>query len=135
MWKFASWRTDPNIVLTLEHCWATSTSSPVSLPQWTLLVDGCPYHDDRYLTTLVPVDHSSGLPNPTHYKRFIFQMFTFVDAVFLPSQQETVFIHCSTAVCHPSATDSCERRCGRHRRHATKGVQLSGRRPWFLVRR
>ncbi|KAJ8358347.1 hypothetical protein AAFF_G00013340 [Aldrovandia affinis] len=107
-------RTDPNIVLTLQHCWATSTSSPVSLPQWTLLVDGCPYHDDRYLTTLVPVDHSSGLPNPTHYKRFIFQMFTFVDAVFLPSQIEMVFIHCSTAVCHPSATDSCERRCGRH---------------------
>ncbi|KAJ8397778.1 hypothetical protein AAFF_G00434670 [Aldrovandia affinis] len=119
-------RTDPNIVLTLQHCWATSTSSPVSLPQWTLLVDGCPYHDDRYLTTLVPVDHSSGLPIPTHYKRFIFQMFTFVDAVFLPSQTETVFIHCSTAVCHPSATDSCERRCGRHRRHATKGVKLSG---------
>ncbi|KAJ8397762.1 hypothetical protein AAFF_G00434510 [Aldrovandia affinis] len=119
-------RTDPNIVLTLEHCWATSTLSPLSLPQWSLLVDGCPYHDDRYLTTLVPVDHSSGLPNPTHYKRFIFQMFTFVDAVFLPSQTETVFIHCSTAVCYPSATDSCERRCGRHRRHATKGVQLSG---------
>ncbi|KAJ8397779.1 hypothetical protein AAFF_G00434680 [Aldrovandia affinis] len=118
-------RTDPNIVLTLEHCWATSTLSPLSLPQWSLLVDGCPYHDDRYLTTLVPVDHSSGLPNPTHYKRFIFQMFTFVD-VSLPSQKETVFIHCSTAVCYPSATDSCERRCGRHRRHATKGVQLSG---------
>lgn len=33
-------RTDPNIVLTLEHCWATSTSSPLSLPQWSLLVDG-----------------------------------------------------------------------------------------------
>ncbi|KAJ8371868.1 hypothetical protein AAFF_G00299060 [Aldrovandia affinis] len=110
-------RTDPNIVLTLEHCWATSTSSPVNLPQWSLLVDGCPYHDDRYLTTIVPVDHSSGLQNPTHYKRFIIQMFTFVDVSLLP-QKETVFIHCSTAACYPSATDSCERRCGRHRRHA-----------------
>ncbi|KAJ8413685.1 hypothetical protein AAFF_G00081920 [Aldrovandia affinis] len=33
-------RTDPNIVILLEHCWATSTSSPLSLPQWSLLVDG-----------------------------------------------------------------------------------------------
>ncbi len=30
-------RTDPNIVLILGHCWATST---LSLPQWDLLVDG-----------------------------------------------------------------------------------------------
>ena len=33
-------RSDPNLVLTLEHCWATSTHSPDSLPQWDLLVDG-----------------------------------------------------------------------------------------------
>lgn len=38
----------------------------------------CPNIDDRYLTTLVPVDPSSGLPFPTHYRRFIFKMFTFV---------------------------------------------------------
>ncbi|KAJ8378477.1 hypothetical protein AAFF_G00239410 [Aldrovandia affinis] len=118
-------RTDPNIVLMLEHCWATSTFSPLSRPQWSLLVDGCPYHDDRYLTTLVPVDGSSGLPNPTHYKRFIVKMFTFVDVASLLPQKETVFIHCSTAVCHPSAADSCEHRCGRQRRHATKGEAWS----------
>ncbi|KAJ8397759.1 hypothetical protein AAFF_G00434480 [Aldrovandia affinis] len=73
---------------------------PIPTSPLTLGLSRCPYHDDRYLTTLVPVDHSSGLPDPTHYKRFIFQMFTFVDAVFLPSQAETVM------------------------RHATKGVQL-----------
>ncbi|KAJ8378478.1 hypothetical protein AAFF_G00239420 [Aldrovandia affinis] len=118
-------RTDPNIVLMLEHCWATSTFSPLSRPQWSLLVDGCPYHDDWYLTTLVPVDGSSGLMNPTHYKRFIVKMFTFVDPVSLLPPKETVFIHCSTTVCHPSAADSCEHRCGRQRRHATKGEAWS----------
>ncbi|XP_039546050.1 zona pellucida sperm-binding protein 4-like [Pimephales promelas] len=108
-------RTDPNIVLMLGHCWATSTPSPLSLPQWDLLVDGCPYQDDRYLTTLVPVTGSSGLQFPTHYKRFIVKMFTFVDPSSLAPLQETIFIHCSTAVCHPSS-GSCEQSCARKRR-------------------
>ncbi|XP_039523300.1 zona pellucida sperm-binding protein 4-like [Pimephales promelas] len=108
-------RTDPNIVLMLGHCWTTSTPSPLSLPQWDLLVDGCPYQDDRYLTTLVPVTGSSGLQFPTHYKRFIVKMFTFVDPSSLAPLQETIFIHCSTAVCHPSS-GSCEQSCTRKRR-------------------
>ncbi|KAK9957030.1 hypothetical protein ABG768_014728 [Culter alburnus] len=108
-------RTDPNIVLMLGHCWATSTPSPLSLPQWDLLVDGCPYQDDRYLTTLVPVTGSSGLQFPTHYKRFVVKMFTFVDPSSLAPLQETIFIHCSTAVCHPSS-GSCEQSCARKRR-------------------
>ena len=33
-------RTDPNIVLNLEKCWATADPSAASLPQWDLLVDG-----------------------------------------------------------------------------------------------
>ncbi|XP_077054317.1 zona pellucida sperm-binding protein 4-like [Siphateles boraxobius] len=105
-------RTDPNIVLMLGHCWATSTPSPLSLPQWDLLVDGCPYQDDRYLTTLVPVAGSSSLQFPTHYKRFVVKMFTFVDPASLAPLQETVFIHCSTEVCHPSS-GSCQQSCSR----------------------
>ncbi|CAM4694223.1 unnamed protein product [Leuciscus chuanchicus] len=108
-------RTDPNIVLMLGRCWATSTPSPLSLPQWDLLVDGCPYQDDRYLTTLVPVAGSSGLQFPTHYKRFVVKMFTFVDPASLAPLQETIFIHCSTAVCHPSS-GSCAQSCTRKRR-------------------
>uniref|UniRef100_A0A671T3A7 Zona pellucida glycoprotein 2, tandem duplicate 6 n=1 Tax=Sinocyclocheilus anshuiensis TaxID=1608454 RepID=A0A671T3A7_9TELE len=95
-------RTDPNVVLMLGRCWATSTPSPLSLPQ-------CPYQDDRYLTTLVPVTGSSGLLFPTHYKRFVVKMFTFVDPASL------IFIHCSTSVCH-SLSGSCERICSRKRR-------------------
>ncbi|XP_073698751.1 zona pellucida sperm-binding protein 4-like [Garra rufa] len=108
-------RTDPNLVLMLGRCWATSTPSPLSLPQWDLLIDGCPYYDDRYLTALVPVTRASGLQFPTHYKRFVVKMFTFVDPASLAPLQETIFIHCSTAVCHPSS-GSCEQSCGRKRR-------------------
>ncbi len=100
----------------------------------------CPYQDDRYLTTLVPVTGSSGLQFPSHYKRFVVKMFTFVDSASLAPLQETVcppvlehfnfttygfcdlllflpcqiFIHCSTEVCHPSS-GSCEQSCTRKR--------------------
>uniref|UniRef100_A0A3B3D9N9 Zona pellucida sperm-binding protein 4 n=1 Tax=Oryzias melastigma TaxID=30732 RepID=A0A3B3D9N9_ORYME len=119
-------RTDPNLVLTLGRCWATTSSFSNSVPQWDLLIDGCPNHDDRYLTTLVPVDASSGLEFPTHYRRFIFKMFTFVgygpvgpsdpskkapsDAPSIPLK-EHVYIHCDVSVCQPSFSNNCEPRC------------------------
>ncbi|XP_076872866.1 zona pellucida sperm-binding protein 4-like [Brachyhypopomus gauderio] len=112
-------RTDPSIVLNLRHCWATSNPDPLSLPQWDLLVNGCPYWDDRYLTTLIPVNGSSSLPFPTHYKRFVLKMFTFVDAASMVPLTERVFIHCSTSVCHPTPVDSCEKRCTRQRREVS----------------
>ncbi|XP_067279701.1 zona pellucida sperm-binding protein 4-like [Pseudorasbora parva] len=118
-------RTDPNIALMLGRCWVTSTPSPLSLPQWDLLVDGCPYWADRYLTTLVPVAGSSGLQFPTHYKRFVVKMFTFVDPASLAPLQETIFIHCSTSVCHPSS-GTCEQSCARKRRDAEVKTVSSG---------
>ncbi|XP_028329063.1 zona pellucida sperm-binding protein 4-like [Gouania willdenowi] len=116
-------RSDPGLILNLENCWSTSSPDPQSLPQWDLLIDGCPYHDDRYLTTLVPVDSSSGLQFPNHHKRFIMRMFSFVDASDYTPQKDTVFIHCSTSVCYPSSTDSCEQLCHRHRRAAATTVK------------
>ncbi|XP_026789176.2 zona pellucida glycoprotein 2, like 2 [Pangasianodon hypophthalmus] len=119
-------RTDPNIVLVLNHCWATSSPDSSSEPQWDLLVDGCPYEDDRYRTTLVPVSTSSGLQYPTHYRRFVVKMFTFVDKNLLIPQKEQLFIHCSTAVCQLSATESCEPSCHRTRR-SVSATQDSGK--------
>ncbi|XP_062873289.1 zona pellucida sperm-binding protein 4-like [Trichomycterus rosablanca] len=109
-------RTDPNIVLVLGRCWATTTSNPNSFPQWDLLVNSCPYQDDNYRTILVPVDSSSGLTFPTHYRRFVFSMFTFVEPESMTYLQEMVFIHCTTAVCVPNEVDDCEPRCSRKRR-------------------
>ncbi|XP_029380649.1 zona pellucida sperm-binding protein 4-like [Echeneis naucrates] len=112
-------RSDPNVVLNLEHCWATATANPDTLPQWDLLVDGCSYYDDRYMTTVVPVDASSGLHFPSHYKRFIVKMFTFVDQNTF-TQQDMVFIHCTAAVCFPISANSCEQQCYRKKRAAKK---------------
>ncbi|XP_069043734.1 zona pellucida sperm-binding protein 4-like [Lepisosteus oculatus] len=120
-------RTDPNIVLTLGDCWATSTPSPLGQPSWSLLVAGCPYGGDNYQTTLIPVGGSSGLPYPTHYQRFMIQMFTFVDPASQVPLMEKVFIHCSAAVCQPTATDRCVPTCGRRRRAVARVAEDSSR--------
>ncbi|XP_049928428.1 uncharacterized protein LOC126407500 isoform X36 [Epinephelus moara] len=109
-------KTDPNLVLTLGRCWTTTSSNPHSLPQWDILIDGCPYRDDRYLSSLVPVGLSSGLGFPSHYRRFIFKMFTFVDTNSMEPMKEQVYIHCSTAVCTAAAGHSCEPSCYRRKR-------------------
>uniref|UniRef100_A0A672P4M9 Zona pellucida sperm-binding protein 4-like n=1 Tax=Sinocyclocheilus grahami TaxID=75366 RepID=A0A672P4M9_SINGR len=104
-------RTDPNLILVLDHCWATSNPEPMSLPQWELLLNGCPYKDDHHLTTMLAVGHL-GLQYPSHYKRFVVKMFTFVDQSSLVPLQKRIFIHCTMSVCHPSTTESCEPSCG-----------------------
>ncbi|XP_035520797.1 zona pellucida sperm-binding protein 4-like [Morone saxatilis] len=122
-------RTDPNLVLTLGRCWATTSPYPHSLPQWDLLIDGCPNRDDRYLTTLVPVRASPGLLYPSHHSRFIVKMFTFVatgatnfekggaaDPDAFTPLQEKIYIHCNLAVCQPSLENNCQPKCFRKRR-------------------
>uniref|UniRef100_A0A8C4THE2 Zona pellucida sperm-binding protein 4 n=1 Tax=Erpetoichthys calabaricus TaxID=27687 RepID=A0A8C4THE2_ERPCA len=85
-------RTDPNLVLTLGDCWVTSGPSASIQPQWSLLVNGCPYTGDNYLTSLVTVDSTSGVAYPSHYKRFVFEMFAFVDPVARQALAEKVGI-------------------------------------------
>ncbi|KAM7414356.1 hypothetical protein PAMA_019259 [Pampus argenteus] len=109
-------KTDPMLVLTLGRCWTTTSPNPHSLPQWDILIDGCPYRDDRYLSSLVPVGSSSGLDFPSHYRRFLFKMFTFVEPSSLTPMKEQVYIHCSTAVCSAAPGRSCEPSCFRKRR-------------------
>ncbi|KAG2459949.1 ZP4 protein, partial [Polypterus senegalus] len=83
-------RTDPNLVLTLGDCWVTPGPSASSQPQWSLLVNGCPYMGDNYLTSLVTVDGTSEVAYPSHYKRFVFEMFAFVDPVARQALAEKV---------------------------------------------
>ncbi|XP_064785092.1 zona pellucida sperm-binding protein 4-like [Oncorhynchus masou masou] len=127
-------RTDPNIVLTLSRCWATTNPDPLSLPQWNLIISGCPYKDDRYLTMPIPVEASSGLSFPTHYRRFVLKMFTFVDSTSMSPLRERMFIHCNTDLCQPYQENwYCVPRCFRTRRHIANAVQKTTRSESTLV--
>lgn len=114
---------DPNLVLTLGRCWTTTSSDPHSLPQWDILIDGCPNRGDSYLSSLVPVGPSSGLEFPSHFRRFIFKMFTFVDQTSMQPMKEQVYIHCSTAVCSAAPGRNCEPSCYRNKRDVEAVVQ------------
>ena len=61
-----------------------------------LLLFSCPYRDDRYLTTLKT---ATNVQFPSHYQRFVFKMFTFVDQGNLSPLREKVM--------HPTVWFSC----------------------------
>ncbi|KAM9311536.1 zona pellucida sperm-binding protein 4-like [Gastrophryne carolinensis] len=105
-------RTDPELVLILNDCWATSSEDPTLLPQWPILLDSCPFVGDNYLSQPIPVEGPSQVvPIPSHYKRFLVNTFTFVDSNSQLAIGELVYFHCSASVCVPSAVDNCVVSC------------------------
>ncbi|KAK1129321.1 zona pellucida sperm-binding protein 2-like [Acipenser oxyrinchus oxyrinchus] len=104
-------RLDPNIKLVLDDCWATGFPSPSSLPRWNILVDGCPYDGDNYMTVFHPMSKFLGIPFPSHYRRFEVKMFTFVSGGVL--QTNSIYFHCSTLICDLLKPDSdlCAKTC------------------------
>uniref|UniRef100_A0A3Q3WTI6 Zona pellucida sperm-binding protein 4 n=1 Tax=Mola mola TaxID=94237 RepID=A0A3Q3WTI6_MOLML len=115
-------RTDPFVVLTLGHCWTTASPNPHSLPQWDLLIDGCPYTHDNYMTSLVEIHPSSGVEFPGHHRRFFFKMFSFVDTSVMEPTRQQVYIHCSTSLCHAIPGSNCEPHCFRKMRKAPENT-------------
>ncbi|XP_077566609.1 zona pellucida sperm-binding protein 4-like [Stigmatopora nigra] len=139
-------KNDPNLVLNLRRCWATGDSNPQSMPQWDLVLHGCPCAEGRYSTTVVPVDASSGLEYPSHHRRFFFRMFSFVSTRPAdPSKRgaaqqqvathlrQKVFIHCDTTVCIPHMGNNCEPQCVRMKRDLAGIKQTSGQSDSTLV--
>ncbi|XP_032646385.1 zona pellucida sperm-binding protein 1 [Chelonoidis abingdonii] len=115
-------RTDPSLVLVLHQCWATQSANPLQVPQWPILVDGCPFLGDNYRTQLVPMDPaSSELPFPTHHQRFVLSTFAFVDSTSQMVLEGLVYIFCSASACSPSQLESCRTIC-------PSGVTTRGRR-------
>ncbi|XP_040207754.1 zona pellucida sperm-binding protein 4-like isoform X2 [Rana temporaria] len=110
-------RTDPNLVLVLNDCWATNSADPMPLPQWPILFDSCPFNGDNYLSQLIPVGApSQAVPIPSYYQRFLVSTFTFVDSTTQLALEGLVYFHCSASVCVPSARDSCVVSCGQRSR-------------------
>ncbi|XP_075712259.1 zona pellucida sperm-binding protein 4-like isoform X2 [Rhinoderma darwinii] len=114
-------RNDPNLILLLDDCWATPSPDSTQQVQWPILVDGCPFPGDNYMTRQLPIGTSSqSVPYPAHYQRFIVTTFTFVDPNDENSLDGLVYFHCSAAVCVPSATESCRTSCVQRSKRAIK---------------
>ncbi|XP_078512071.1 zona pellucida sperm-binding protein 4-like [Lissotriton helveticus] len=130
-------RTDPNLVLVLNECWATPSSKPMQKPQWPILVAGCPYAGDNYRTQVFKSAAFSMLQFPSHYQRFAVSTFTFVG----DNQQNLrgqVFFHCSASVCVPSAQRSCSPSCPSRKKRMvedllTKDVNIVTEGPVYFV--
>ncbi|XP_071994588.1 zona pellucida sperm-binding protein 4-like [Engystomops pustulosus] len=109
-------RRDAAVVLMLDHCWGTATADPQRLPQWPILVDGCPFEGDNYKTLMRSV-YDEALEFPLHYKRFIVSTFAF-EEFGQTSLSGLVYFHCSVSACVQSPQDQCMTRCPTRRRRA-----------------
>ncbi|XP_073440493.1 zona pellucida sperm-binding protein 4-like isoform X2 [Dendrobates tinctorius] len=109
-------RRDPGVVLMLDQCWATDTINPQELPQWPILVDGCPFDGDNYMTQPLTIQDAS-LEFPLHYQRFNVKTFAFYSAG-QASLGGLVYFHCSASACVPSSQNQCAARCPSRRRRA-----------------
>ncbi|XP_071990241.1 zona pellucida sperm-binding protein 4-like [Engystomops pustulosus] len=110
-------RRDPNLVLVLHQCWATPSPNPVDAIQWPILVNGCPFTSDNYMSERIPVSPESSEDLPSHYFRFNVMTFTFVDQRTQESLAGQVYLHCSVSACVPSPGDNCAT-CSRRKRSA-----------------
>ncbi|XP_026578316.1 LOW QUALITY PROTEIN: zona pellucida sperm-binding protein 4-like [Pseudonaja textilis] len=118
---------DPALRLLLRECWATPSADPLRAPQWPLLQDGCPYQGDGYRAQLVPLQWDSGLPFPSHHRRFVVRTFPLVDTDARQMLSGPIYFHCSASACLPSSQEPCGTRCeaslqGRRQRDAPGGA-------------
>ncbi|XP_075706070.1 zona pellucida sperm-binding protein 4-like [Rhinoderma darwinii] len=109
-------KSDPNLVVVLHQCWATPSTNPLSVIQWPILVNGCPFTGDNYKSELIPVVTSSAVALPTHYSRFNVRTFTFVNMNTQETLAGQVYIHCSVSACIPTLNDNCATLCSRSKR-------------------
>lgn len=112
---------DKDLVLLLDDCWATRTRNPDDLQRWSLLKKGslcfrllrrtsvkkkinlkvvfclldisrCPFTADSHTTVVLPVVPNKELTFPSLHKRFIVQMFSFVNSSASENQVRKTFV-------------------------------------------
>ncbi|XP_051891486.1 uncharacterized protein LOC127581282 isoform X2 [Pristis pectinata] len=108
-------RLDANIALVLNDCWATQTQDPHLGKQWSILVNGCPYYGDNYMTQLHTVNATPSVLFPTHHKWFEVKTFQFWDQKTRAPLHGKVYFHCSATVC-PLSDMECAATCNAGRR-------------------
>uniref|UniRef100_A0AAQ6IPS3 ZP domain-containing protein n=1 Tax=Anabas testudineus TaxID=64144 RepID=A0AAQ6IPS3_ANATE len=87
---------NPKVSLELENCWATLKEDRMSQPRWNLIIDGCANKVHPYQVVFHPVWVDARVENPSHFKRFEVQMFSFDDKETLSPQ---LFVHCDAVIC------------------------------------
>ncbi|XP_069766630.1 zona pellucida sperm-binding protein 4-like [Narcine bancroftii] len=107
-------RLDGNIELALNDCWATQTQDPHLGKQWSILVNGCPYYGDNYLTQLHKVNTTPTMVFPKHHKWFEVKTFQFWDRRTRAILSGKVYFHCSASVCPLS--EECAATCNAGKR-------------------
>ncbi|XP_008306753.1 zona pellucida sperm-binding protein 4-like [Cynoglossus semilaevis] len=116
---------DKDLVLLLDDCWATRTRNPDDLQRWSLLKKGCPFTADSHTTVVLPVVPNKELTFPSLHKRFIVQMFSFVNS---SASENQVYFHCDVVTCKkPDCFHSCN-----NGGHKTKRIPPGTR--WMLSR-
>jgi len=108
----------PNLVIQLEHCWATPIDEPDAEPSYHFINDFC--GDSEELSTFHTLSMlTNGVSN--------FAAFSLASFVFAIEQESNVFFHCDIRVCD-SSTGACVPDCnGTKRRRRRDAVgDMSG---------
>ncbi|XP_042541836.1 zona pellucida sperm-binding protein 4 [Dipodomys spectabilis] len=114
-------RTDPQLGLILQQCWATPSPNPRHRRQWPILVKGCPYAGDNYQTQQIPVQGATRFPS--HHRRFSISTFSFMNSTQAgKALGGQVYLHCSTTVCQPAGAPSCVVTCPVSSRRGKSGL-------------
>ncbi|XP_049636815.1 zona pellucida sperm-binding protein 1 [Suncus etruscus] len=127
-------RTDPSLVLVLQHCWATPSANPFQQPQWPILLDRCPYLGDNYKTKMVTTN-GTGLPFPCYSQRFTIATFALLDSTSEKALRGLVYFFCSASVSSQPGPQGCTPQCKseHNRRHRSLGHLSDTARPQDIV--
>ncbi|XP_072000243.1 uncharacterized protein [Engystomops pustulosus] len=100
-------RSDPQLELFLDSCWATTTPDMRSLPMWPIVDNSCE-HNEPYQTIFHQVRADSRVQIPSHLKRFEVKTLTFMGEGAIYGGE--IYFHCEVIICdssNPTSDPAC----------------------------